>query len=57
MTRARIFLTILQSLHGFIVAEGAPYFAAAYLHKGFWLCIDGPDLAVCGNSTIDTLVL
>ena len=48
---------ILVSLHGIIVAEGAPYFAAAYLHKGFWLCIDGPDLAVCGNSTIDTSVL
>ena len=26
--------TILQSLHGILVAEGAPYFAAAYLHEG-----------------------
>ena len=39
------------------MAEGAPYFAAAYLHEGFWLCIDGLDLSVCGNSTIGTLVL
>ena len=57
MTRAPTFLPILQSLHGILVAEGAPYFAAAYLHEGFWLCIDGLDLSVCGKSTIGTLVL
>ena len=57
MTRVPTFLTILQSLHGILVAEGAPYFAAAYLHEGVWLCIDGLDLSACGNSTIGTLVL
>ena len=57
MTRAPTFLTILQSLHGILLAEGAPYFAAAYLHESFWLCIDGLDLSVCGISTIGTLVL
>ena len=38
------------------MAEGAPYFAAAYLHEVFCLCIDGLDLSVCGKSTIGTLV-
>ena len=49
---ARIFLTNLRSPHGILVAEGAPYFAAAYLHEGLRSLTFGCDfnLSMCNGS-------